>query len=139
MSALAKRPFIHDGFLLEGRLAEELHEEIRDLPLIDYHGHLSPEQLARDHRFSTLTEAWLAGDHYKWRALRANGMPEALITGETSDLEKFEAWARTVPHTLGNPLYHWTHMELAFPFGLRDRLLDASTAPRDLRRLQRAA
>jgi glucuronate isomerase len=128
VSGLAKRPFIHDGFLLEGRLAEELHEEIRSLPLVDYHGHLSPEHLARDHRFSTLTEAWLAGDHYKWRALRANGVPEALITGETSDLEKFEAWARTVPCTLGNPLYHWTHMELAFPFGLRNRLLDASTA-----------
>ncbi|HEY6549010.1 MAG TPA: glucuronate isomerase [Vicinamibacteria bacterium] len=122
------RPFVHDGFLLEGRLAAELHEEIRHLPLIDYHGHLSPELLARDHRFATLTEAWLAGDHYKWRALRANGIPEALITGETTDLEKFLAWARTVPMTLGNPLYHWTHMELAFPFGLRDKLLDPSSA-----------
>jgi glucuronate isomerase len=128
VSALATRPFVHDGFLLEGRLAAELHAEIRDLPLIDYHGHLSPEHLAHDHRFANLTEAWLAGDHYKWRAMRANGVPEALITGDSSDLEKFEAWAHTVPMTLGNPLYHWTHMELAFPFGLRDRLLDASSA-----------
>lgn len=128
MSAVGTRPFVHEGFLLEGRLAAELYDEIRGLPLIDYHGHLSPELLARDHRFATLTEAWLAGDHYKWRALRANGVPEALITGETTDLEKFEAWARTVPMTLGNPLYHWTHMELAFPFGLRDRLLDPSSA-----------
>jgi glucuronate isomerase len=128
MSAVLAKPFVHDGFLLEGRLAVELYEEVRSLPLIDYHGHLSPELLARDHRFSTLTEAWLAGDHYKWRAMRASGIPEALITGEASDLEKFEAWARAVPLTLGNPLYHWTHMELAFPFGLRDRLLGPETA-----------
>jgi glucuronate isomerase len=128
VTAKGARPFVHEGFLLEGRLAEELHQEIRDLPLVDYHGHLSPELLARDHRFATLTEAWLAGDHYKWRAMRASGVEEALVTGEGSDLEKFLAWARTVPLTLGNPLYHWTHMELAFPFGLRDRLLDASSA-----------
>ena len=125
---VAARPFVHEGFLLEGRLAAELHEEVRDLPLIDYHGHLAPDLLARDHRFATLTEAWLAGDHYKWRAMRANGIPEALITGKSTDLEKFEAWSRTVPMTLGNPLYHWTHMELAFPFGLRDRLLEPATA-----------
>jgi glucuronate isomerase len=128
VSALAARPFVHDGFLLEGRLAGELYEGIRYLPLIDYHGHLAPDLLAKDHRFTNLTEAWLAGDHYKWRAMRANGIPEALITGESTDLEKFEAWARTVPETLGNPLYHWTHMELAFPFGRKDRLLDPSSA-----------
>jgi glucuronate isomerase len=128
VSTVATRPFIHEGFLLEGDLSAALYEGIRGLPLIDYHGHLSPEQLARDHRFANLTEAWLAGDHYKWRAMRANGIPEGLITGESTDLEKFEAWARTVPYTLGNPLYHWTHMELAFPFGLRDRLLDSRSA-----------
>jgi glucuronate isomerase len=122
------KPFIHDGFLLEGRVAPELYEIVRDLPKIDYHGHLPVEHLAADHRFADLTEIWLAGDHYKWRAMRANGVAEAFITGEAKSFEKFEAWARTVPFTLGNPLYHWTHMELAFPFGMKDLRLDETTA-----------
>jgi glucuronate isomerase len=123
------RPFIHEGFLLEGRVAAELYEAVRDLPLIDYHGHLPVEHLAANHRFSNLTEIWLAGDHYKWRAMRTNGVPEAQITGEASDEEKFQAWARTVPMTIGNPLYHWTQMELHYPFGI-DELLDEASGPR---------
>src|SRR5262249_21281481 len=88
----------------------------------------SPAEIADDHRFGTLTEIWLQGDHYKWRAMRANGVPERAITGAASDWEKFEAWARTVPHTLRIPLYHWTPMELRFPFGVRDRPLGPDTA-----------
>jgi len=100
----------------------------KPLPIIDYHCHLSPEQVATNHRFRSLTEIWLDGDHYKWRAMRANGIAEEYCTGKTSDWDKFAAWAETVPMTLRNPLYHWTHLELAFPFGIRDRLLGPSTA-----------
>jgi glucuronate isomerase len=123
------RPFIHEDFLLQSALARELYHGVAAaLPIIDYHCHLPPEQIARDHKFKTITELWLYGDHYKWRAMRTNGVPEALCTGDAGDWEKFEAWAHTVPFTLRNPLYHWTHMELAAPFGVRDRLLDASSA-----------
>jgi glucuronate isomerase len=123
------RPFIHEDFLLESDLARELYHGVAaKLPIIDYHCHLPPEQIASDHQFSNITELWLNGDHYKWRAMRTNGVPEALCTGDASAWQKFEAWAKTVPHTLRNPLYHWTHMELADPFGLGDRLLDASSA-----------
>lgn len=124
----ANRPFIHDDFLLETDLAAELyHEHAEKLPIIDYHCHLPVEQIAGDHRFRSITEIWLAGDHYKWRAMRANGVPERLCTGDASDWEKFEAWATTVPATLRNPLYHWTHMELRRTFGIEE-LLDAGTA-----------
>ena len=122
------RPFIHDDFLLETDVAAELyHDHAENLPIIDYHCHLPVEQIAEDHRFRSITEIWLKGDHYKWRAMRANGVPERLCTGDASDWEKFEAWARTVPFTLRNPLYHWTHMELRRPFGIAE-LLDARTA-----------
>lgn len=118
-----------DDFLLESPTAERLfHEYAKSQPIIDYHCHLPPEQVADDHRFRSLTEVWLDGDHYKWRALRADGVDERLITGDATDAEKFAAWARTVPRTLRNPLYHWTHMELRFPFGIRDRLLGPDTA-----------
>ncbi len=121
-------PFIHDRFLLETEVAVDLYERAaRDLPIIDYHCHLSPEQMAADHRFRSITEIWLEGDHYKWRGMRANGIPERLITGDATDGEKFEAWARTVPETLRNPLYHWTAMELKRPFGI-DTLLGPNTA-----------
>jgi glucuronate isomerase len=103
------------------------HRVAADLPIIDYHCHLSPEQMAGDHRFSSITEIWLDGDHYKWRAMRANGVNERYCTGDASAWEKFEAWARTVPDTLRNPLYHWTHMELRRPFGIDD-LLSPATA-----------
>jgi glucuronate isomerase len=122
------RPFIHNDFLLEGQRAVELYRRFAaDAPIIDWHSHLPASQIASNHRFTSLTEAWLAGDHYKWRAMRTNGIPERLITGDASDWEKFEAWARTVPETLGNPLYHWTHMELARPFGV-EQLLCPETA-----------
>jgi glucuronate isomerase len=122
------RPFIHDDFLLETPLAVDLfHGGVRDLPIVDAHCHLPVEQIASDHRFRSITELWLEGDHYKWRAMRADGVPERLCTGEASDWEKFEAWARTVPATLRNPLYHWTHMELKRPFGIEE-LLDARSA-----------
>ena len=113
------RPFIHDDFLLETEVARDLyHRFAKGLPIVDYHGHLSPDLMASNHRFRSITEIWLQGDHYKWRAMRANGVPERLCSGDAPDREKFEAWARTVPATLGNPLYHWTHMELKRPFGI---------------------
>jgi glucuronate isomerase len=120
--------FIHDDFLLETDVARDLyHRCVAGLPIIDYHCHLPVQQIAGNHRFRSLTEIWLHGDHYKWRAMRANGVDERLITGDASDWEKFEAWARTVPATLRNPLYHWTHLELKNPFGI-DALLNESTA-----------
>jgi glucuronate isomerase len=126
---MGTRPFIHDDFLLQSAAAVELyHRYAEDVPIIDYHCHLPPDQVAEDRRFRNLTEIWLYGDHYKWRAMRANGVPERYITGDASDWEKFEKWAETVPATLRNPLYHWTHLELANPFGIKDRLLGPDTA-----------
>jgi glucuronate isomerase len=123
------KPFLDDHFLLETKTAVSLYREFAERqPIIDYHCHLSPEQIADNHRFTTITELWLGGDHYKWRAMRANGVPERAVSGDASDWEKFEAWARTVPHTIRNPLYHWTHLELRFPFGVRDVLLGPDTA-----------
>jgi len=123
------RPFIHEDFLLQSDDARELyHRYAEGQPIIDYHCHLSPEVLARDEHFRNLAHAWLAGDHYKWRAMRGNGVAEQLITGNASDREKFGAYAATVPRLIKNPLYHWTHLELAEPFGIRDRLLSPSTA-----------
>jgi glucuronate isomerase len=123
------KPFLDEHFLLETDVAIELYERFaKPQPIIDYHCHLPPTEIADNRRFETLTAIWLHGDHYKWRAMRADGVPERLITGSASDWEKFEAWARTVPHTLRNPLYHWTHMELRFPFGVRDKLLGPETA-----------
>lgn len=122
-------PFIHEDFLLETETARRLyHEHGKSLPIIDYHCHLPPREIAEDHRFRSITEVWLDGDHYKWRAMRANGEPEQYCTGTANDWEKFSAWARTVPACLRNPLYHWTHLELAFPFGIDDRLLGPDTA-----------
>jgi glucuronate isomerase len=117
-----------DDFLLETETARALyHEHAAEEPIIDYHCHLPPEQIAHNHRFRSLTEIWLEGDHYKWRAMRTNGVPEEYCTGKRSDFEKFEAWAKTVPHTLRNPLYHWTHLELKRTFGIQ-RLLDQRSA-----------
>jgi glucuronate isomerase len=123
------KPFLDQDFLLETKTAVELYHGVAARqPIVDYHCHLSPHQIADDHRFRSIAEIWLEGDHYKWRAMRANGVPERQITGDASDWEKFEAWARTVPRTLRNPLYHWTHLELRFPFGLRDQRLGPETA-----------
>jgi glucuronate isomerase len=122
------RPFLHEDFLLETKVARDLyHRYVADLPIIDYHCHLPVTQIASDHVFRSITEIWLEGDHYKWRAMRANGVDEQLITGDASDWEKFEAWARTVAATLRNPLYHWTHLELKKPFGVTT-LLDGKSA-----------
>jgi glucuronate isomerase len=121
------RPFIHDDFLLETDVARELyHRRVAELPIIDYHCHLPVAQIAADHRFRSITEIWLEGDHYKWRAMRANGVAERFCTGSASDWEKFEAWARTVPATLRNPLYHWTHLELSKPFGITSLLSESN-------------
>jgi len=120
--------FIHEDFLLETDVARDLyHRYVADLPIIDYHCHLPVAQIASDHNFRSLTEIWLDGDHYKWRAMRANGVAERFCTGDATDWEKFEAWARTVPATLRNPLYHWTHLELKRPFGVTE-LLSEKTA-----------
>lgn len=120
--------FPSEDFLLETQTARRLYHDVaKDLPIIDYHCHLSPELIADNHRFRSITEIWLEGDHYKWRAMRANGVNERYCTGDASDWEKFEAWARTVPETLCNPLFHWTAMELKRPFGIT-RPLNGSTA-----------
>lgn len=124
-----KKIFISDNFLLTNKLAEELYfEAAKDLPIIDYHCHLPPADIASNKKFENITQVWLAGDHYKWRAMRTNGVDEKYCTGNVSDWEKFEMWAKTVPYTLRNPLYHWTHMELKKPFGITDRLLNETTA-----------
>ncbi|MEM9479397.1 MAG: glucuronate isomerase [Verrucomicrobiota bacterium] len=122
------KPFILEDFLLESGSARMLyHEYAADMPIIDYHCHLPPDEVAQDKRFSSITECWLGGDHYKWRALRSNGVPEELVTGSSGDWEKFEAWAATMPKLLGNPLYHWTHLELVRYFGVSE-LLSERTA-----------
>lgn len=121
--------FITENFLLQNDQAVELyHQYARDMPIIDYHCHLPPEQIAEDHKFENLTQAWLYGDHYKWRAMRAAGVEERYCTGDASDREKFQKWAETVPQAIRNPLYHWTHLELKRPFGISDRLLGPETA-----------
>ena len=121
--------FITDDFLLQTQAAKTLyHQYARDLPIIDYHCHLPPEQVACDQRFENLTQIWLKGDHYKWRLMRAAGVDEEYITGDGSDWEKFEKWAEVVPQTLRNPMYHWVHLELKRPFGISDRLLGPDTA-----------
>ena len=121
--------FITENFLLQSDTAAALyHQYARDLPIIDYHCHLPPRQIAEDHRFENLTQIWLYGDHYKWRLMRANGIDERYITGEATDLEKFQKWAQTVPKTLRNCMYHWVHLELNRPFGISDRLLNPATA-----------
>ena len=116
-------PFINDNFLLQNKFAEELyHNYAKDLPIIDYHCHLSPQDIATNRTFNNLTEVWINGDHYKWRAMRTLGIKEKYITGNASDQEKFKAWAKTVPHTLRNPLYHWTHLEMARYFDINELL-----------------
>jgi len=122
------KPFLDDHFLLFSKSAKTLyHDFARDLPIIDFHSHLNPKDLAENRNFSNLTQAWLEGDHYKWRAMRTNGVHEKYITGNASDLEKFKKWAYTVPFTLRNPLYHWTHLELRRYFGIHE-LLHSGTA-----------
>jgi len=122
------KDFMDADFLLQTETARKLyHEHAEKLPIIDYHCHLDPKMIADDYKFRSITELWLGGDHYKWRALRANGVEERYITGNASDWEKFQKWAETVPYTLRNPLYHWTHLELRTAFGIQ-KLLNADTA-----------
>mgnify|MGYP006048850699 FL=1 len=122
------KPFIHEDFLLQSETAKHLyHNFAKSLPIIDYHCHLDPKMVAEDHQFSSITELWLGGDHYKWRALRANGVAEKYITGDASDWEKFQKWAETIPYAMRNPLYHWTHLELKTCFGI-DKVLNPDTA-----------
>jgi glucuronate isomerase len=122
------KKFLDEHFLLENKTAQRLyHEFAKSMPIIDYHCHLPPDQIAEDLNFQNLTQVWLYGDHYKWRAMRTNGVDEAYCTGKASDYEKFEQWAATVPYTLRNPLYHWTHLELQRYFDVKE-ILSPSTA-----------
>ncbi len=122
------KKFIHDDFLLETDYAKELyHDYAKNQPIIDYHCHLPPNEIAANKNFTNLTQIWIEGDHYKWRAMRALGIEERYITGDATDEEKFLKWAETVPYSLRNPLYHWTHMELTRYFGI-DKILSPKTA-----------
>ena len=117
------KEFMDKDFLLETKTAQTLfHEHAADMPIFDYHCHLIPEQIASDKRFTTITDAWLGGDHYKWRMMRACGFDEKLITGDADPYDKFLAWAETMENLIGNPLYHWTHLELQRYFGIKDIL-----------------
>lgn len=122
------KTFMDKDFLLSTAAAQELyHNHAAKMPIIDYHCHLIPKMVAEDHQFQSLTEIWLGGDHYKWRAMRTNGVDEKYCTGDATDWEKFEKWAETVPYTMRNPLYHWTHLELKTAFGI-DKLVCPQTA-----------
>ena len=122
------KKFLDENFLLSTKTSQQLYHEIaKKMPVIDYHCHLPPDQIANDINFENITQAWLYGDHYKWRAMRTNGVDESYITGKKTDWEKFQKWAETVPYTLRNPLFHWTHLELQRYFDIRD-LLNAESA-----------
>ena len=124
---MSKR-FLDDDFLLQSPAAKELYfDYAKDMPIIDYHCHLPPDEIANDHVFENLTQIWLKGDHYKWRAMRALGVDEYFITGAAPDREKFKKWAEVAPKVMRNPLYHWTHMELKNPFGIQ-KILSPDTA-----------
>jgi glucuronate isomerase len=119
---------VNDSFILTNETGRRLfHTYAKDLPIIDYHCHLSPAMMAEDHRFANATELFLGGDHYKWRLMRTNGIDEQLITGNGDDYDKWMAFAATVPLTIGNPMYHWTHLELKRYFGV-DETLSPKTA-----------
>ncbi len=121
--------YMNEDFLLQNKTAKALyHDYAVKMPIYDYHCHLQPAQIAADKQFENLTQIWLYGDHYKWRAMRTNGVEEKYCTGDATDREKFKMWARTVPACIRNPLYHWTHLELKKPFGITDKLLGPDTA-----------
>ena len=122
------KKFLDENFLLQSKTAQALyHEFAKAMPIIDYHNHLPPDQIANDINFANLTQVWLYGDHYKWRGMRTNGINEKYCTGNATDFEKFQQWAATVPYTLRNPLYHWTHLELQRYFNI-DKILNTDTA-----------
>ena len=117
------KAFMDRDFLLQTETARELyHAHAAKMPIIDYHCHISPQDILEDKRYDTITEVWLGGDHYKWRAMRSAGVPEYLITGDADPKDKFIAWAQTLPGLIGNPLYHWTHLELQRYFGITEPL-----------------
>jgi len=121
--------FITEDFLLYSKSAKELyHNYAKNMPIIDYHSHLPPDQIANDIKFENITQIWLYGDHYKWRLMRAYGINEQYITGNKTDFEKFKAWAETVPYTIRNPIYHWSHLELKNYFGINDHVLNPNSA-----------
>lgn len=121
--------YMNEDFLLQNDTARQLyHEHAAKMPIYDYHCHLNAAEIAKDKRFENITQVWLYGDHYKWRAMRTNGVDERYCTGDASDWEKFEKWAQTVPACIRNPLYHWTHLELKKPFGIKGKLLNGDTA-----------
>ena len=113
------KKFLDENFLLETETAVKLyHNYAKEMPVIDYHNHQNVQEIYEDKKFESITEAWLGFDHYKWRILRANGVYEEYITGNKSSKEKFNKWAETIPYTIGNPLFHWTHLELQRIFGI---------------------
>ena len=121
--------YMNDDFLLQNETARQLyHDHAVKMPIYDYHCHLNAAEVSTNKQFENITQAWLYGDHYKWRAMRTNGVDERYCTGDASDWEKFEKWAQTVPACIRNPLYHWTHLELKKPFGITGKLLNAETA-----------
>ena len=127
MAISKKKTIFTDQFLLESKMANKLyHNHVANLPIIDYHNHLPPNEIAENKKFKNLTEIWLKGDHYKWRAMRALGIDEKLITGNASDEDKFKAWAACMPQTIRNPLFHWSHLELKRPFGINEYLDEKS-------------
>jgi len=122
------KKFMDENFLLNNETAINLyHDFAKEMPIIDYHCHLSSKEIAENKRYRNITEIWLGGDHYKWKAMRSNGIDEEYITGGAKDKDKFLKWAETVPYTIGNPLYHWTHLELQRFFGI-DILLNKESA-----------
>ena len=120
------KPFINDNFMLKTKTAKKLYSMVKDLPIIDYHCHLSPKMIAEDYKFKNAYDLFLGGDHYKWRQMRTNGVDEEYITGGADDYEKFKAFAKTMPYLLGNPIYHWTHLELKRYFGIDETLTEES-------------
>lgn len=123
------KAFMCEDFLLSNDVARQLyHDYAKDQPIFDYHCHLSPKEIAENRQFKDLAEIWLEGDHYKWRAMRSAGFSENLITGNASNYEKYQAWAKTVPLCIGNPIYHWTHLELRRPFGITNQLFNPESA-----------
>src|SRR5690606_41989746 len=123
------KKFMDETFLLSNDTAVALYNNYaKKMPIIDYHCHLSPQEIYENKTYKTITEVWLYGDHYKWRAMRSNGIEEKYITGDASDYEKFLAYAKTLPHAIGNPLYHWSHLELQRYFGVEE-VLNEKTAP----------
>ena len=106
------KQFLDKDFLLSSDMAKELYHDFAEhMPILDYHCHINPQEIYEDRRFDNITQVWLGGDHYKWRQMRSNGVDEKYVTGDSTDREKFQAWAETMPKLIGNPLYHWSHLE----------------------------